>query len=348
MKKMTLAMSLLLVLGVTACSGGNSTGAIPKSIQPGAVVNDNSEEVAALQAKLAQAEKEAQEAKAALAQQQGDQTSNDGENAEKEDLSSETNAGNTNTATTTTNLSTPKTVSDYLVGETAVSIAELKTAIEHGTALQKQAQAEAKNINSLIGAAAKLPEGTVLSTSANQYGGYAVIRETYSDTIGGGDQPFNRYVAVAKTATADKNAVVDATYKGTAAYSTGNMITLMEKTNQGEYQFELTLNVKDNAVSGGITNTNAGIQEKRAELGQPVEMISFKQTAVSVKDNVVGFNGDAQFNYGWGFLPSANGDGKGTYQGTFTGENAEEVVGTFSTLDTQAKNSVQGAFVGAK
>lgn len=335
MKKMTLAMSLLLVLGVTACSGGNSTGAIPKSIQPGAVVNDNSEEVAALQAKLAQAEKEAQEAKAALAQQQGDQTSN-------------TNAGNTNTATTTTNLSTPKTVSDYLVGETAVSIAELKTAIEHGTALQKQAQAEAKNINSLIGAAAKLPEGTVLSTSANQYGGYAVIRETYSDTIGGGDQPFNRYVAVAKSATADKNAVVDATYKGTAAYSTGNMITLMEKTNQGEYQFELTLNVKDNAVSGGITNTNAGIQEKRAELGQPVEMISFKQTAVSVKDNVVGFNGDAQFNYGWGFLPSANGDGKGTYQGTFTGENAEEVVGTFSTLDTQAKNSVQGAFVGAK
>lgn len=335
MKKTTLAMSLLLVLGVTACSGGNSTGAIPKSIQPGAVVNDNNEEVAALQAKLAQAEKEAQEAKAALAQQQGDQTSN-------------TNAGNTNTATTTTNLSTPKTVSDYLVGETAVSIAELKTAIEHGTALQKQAQAEAKNINSLIGAAAKLPEGTVLSTSANQYGGYAVIRETYSDTIGGGDQPFNRYVAVAKTATTDKNAVVNATYKGTAAYSTGNLITLMEKTNQGEYQFELTLNVKDNAVSGGITNTNAGIQEKRAESGQPAEMISFKQTAVSVKDNVVGFNGDAQFNYGWGFLPSANGDGKGTYQGVFTGENAEGVVGTFSTLDTQAKNSVQGAFVGAK
>lgn len=323
MKKITLAMSLLLVLGVTACSGGNSTGAIPKSIQAGAAVNQNNEEIAALQTKLTQAEKEAQEAKAALTRQQAEQSTN-----------------NDSEAATTT--------SDYSIGTTAVALEELKTAIENGTALQKQAEAESKNINSLIGATAKVPAGTILSTSANNYGGYAIIRETYSDTIGGGDQPFNRYVALAKTATTDKNAVVDATYKGSAAYSTGNMITLMEKTNQGEYQFELTLNVKDNAVSGGITNTNAGIQTKRAELGQPAEMISFKQAAVSVNDNVVGFNGDAQFNYGWGFLPNADGDGKGSYQGVFTGENAEGVVGTFSTTDTQAKNSVQGAFVGAK
>lgn len=316
---LTLAMALLLTLGVTACSGGSKTGEIPKTVQPGTVVveKESSEELEKLKAQLAQAEQDAADAKAKLAQ------------AEKE-------AALTEKAT------------NYSVGETKVAIDELKKAIENGTVLQKQAAADGKNINSLIGANAKLPAGTILTTTANTYGGYAVIRETYSETIGGGNTPFNSYVAVANTATTDKNAVVDATYKGSAAYSTGNMITLMEKANTGEAQFEFTLNVKDNAVSGGIANTNANIQAKRAERGEAKDIISFKQAEVRVIDDVVGFKGDAQFNYGWGFLPNATGDGKGQYQGVFTGKNAEGVVGTFSTTDTQKENSVQGAFVGSR
>lgn len=316
---LTLAMTLLLTLGVTACSGGSKTGEIPKTVQPGTVVveKESSEELEKLKAQLAQAEQDAADAKAKLAQ------------AEKE-------AALTEKAT------------NYSVGETKVAIDELKKAIENGTVLQKQATTDRKNINSLIGANAKLPAGTILTTTANTYGGYAVIRETYSETIGGGNTPFNSYVAVANTATTDKNAVVDATYKGSAAYSTGNMITLMEKANTGEAQFEFTLNVKDNAVSGGIANTNANIQAKRAERGEAKDIISFKQAEVRVIDDVVGFKGDAQFNYGWGFLPNATGDGKGQYQGVFTGKNAEGVVGTFSTTDTQKENSVQGAFVGSR
>lgn len=316
---LTLAMALLLTLGVTACSGGSKTGEIPKTVQPGTVVveKESSEELEKLKAELAKAEQDATDAKAKLAQ------------AEKE-------AALTEKAT------------NYSVGETKVAIDELKKAIENGTVLQKQATTDRKNINSLIGANAKLPAGTILTTTANTYGGYAVIRETYSETIGGGNTPFNSYVAVANTATTDKNAVVDATYKGSAAYSTGNMITLMEKANTGEAQFEFTLNVKDNAVSGGIANTNANIQAKRAERGEAKDIISFKQAEVRVIDDVVGFKGDAQFNYGWGFLPNATGDGKGQYQGVFTGKNAEGVVGTFSTTDTQKENSVQGAFVGSR
>lgn len=316
---LTLAMALLLTLGVTACSGGSKTGEIPKTVQPGTVVveKESSEELEKLKAQLAQAEQDAADAKAKLAQ------------AEKE-------AALTEKAT------------NYSVGETKVAIDELKKAIENGTDLQKQATTDRKNINSLIGANAKLPAGTILTTTANTYGGYAVIRETYSETIGGGNTPFNSYVAVANTATTDKNAVVDATYKGSAAYSTGNMITLMEKANTGETQFEFTLNVKDNAVSGGIANTNTAIQTKRAELNQPKDIITFQQANVSVIDDIVGFKGDAQFNYGWGFLPNATGDGKGQYQGVFTGKNAEGVVGTFSTTDTQKENSVQGAFVGSR
>lgn len=316
---LTLAMTLLLTLGVTACSGGNNTGEIPKTVQAGTIVveKESNEELEKLKAELAQAKQEAEDAKAKLTQ------------AEQE-------AALTEKAT------------NYSVGETKVAIDELKKAIENGTVLQKQATTDGKNINSLIGVNAKLPAGTILTTTANAYGGYAVIRETYSETIGGGNTPFNSYVAVANTATTDKNAVVDATYKGSAAYSTSNMITLMEKVNTGEAQFEFTLNVKDNAVSGGITNTNANIQAKRAELGQAEDMISFKQAEVRVIDDVVGFKGDAQFNYGWGFLPNATGDGKGQYQGVFTGKNAEGVVGTFSTTDTQKENSVQGAFVGSR
>lgn len=353
---LTLAMTLLLTLGVTACSGGSKTGEIPKTVQPGTVVveKESSEELEKLKAELAQAEQEASDAKAKLAQAEKEaqnakealeqqQVKQESENSQPSSDTNETPAENSSDTSTLS----PKT-NDYLIGETAVAIDELKKAIENGTELQKQAATDGKNINSLIGANAKLPAGTILTTTANTYGGYAVIRETYSETIGGGNTPFNSYVAVANTATTDKNAVVDATYKGSAAYSTGNMITLMEKANTGEAQFEFTLNVKDNAVSGGIANTNANIQAKRAELGQAEDMISFKHAEVSVIDDVVGFKGDAQFNYGWGFLPNATGDGKGQYQGVFTGKNAEGVVGTFSTTDTQKENSVQGAFVGSR
>lgn len=317
--KFTFAMSILFSLGIAACSGGSSTGAIPQQIQTGSTTADTVDNSAELEELKAELEK----AKSQL-----------------EDLQSNNNTPESSPSN--------EKATNYVLGITAVSKDDLIQAIENGTELQQQAASENKNINNLIGATAKIPAGTILTTTANSYGGYAVIRENYSDTIGGGSTPFNNFVAVAKTATTDKATVVDATYKGSAALSTMNFITLLERTNQNEPQYELTFNVKDDMVSGGIVNTNTANIAKRAELGQAAEMISFKESRIQVSDDVVGFNGEAQFNYGYGFLPTATGDGSGTYQGIFMGDNAEGVVGTFSTNNTAQDSSVQGAFVGSK
>ncbi|TCT15848.1 hypothetical protein V5G99_05580 [Bibersteinia trehalosi] len=404
--KITLAISILLTMGITACSGGSSTGAIPQQIQAGAnsaTTTDNNAALAELQTKLEQAQQAAESAQAKLNSLQAElaeqKENSSALQAQLEDAQAAKLAANQTVielqnkmldlqkqlasseqekqriaeeearlkeaqakleaekqqaeadkqkATEETARLLLEKATNYVLGDTSVSKTELAQALAEGTVLQKQAMTENKNINSLIGANAKLPAGTLLTTTANNYGGYAVVRENYSESIGGGNSPFNHFVALAKTATTDKAAVVDATYKGSAAFSTMNYITLMEKTNQGEYQYELTLNVKDNHISGGIVNTNAANMAKRAELGQAAEIISFKNSEIKITDDMVGFSGDAQFNYGYGFLPNAKGDGSGTYQGIFTGEHAEGVTGTFSTNNTAQDSSVQGAFTGTK
>lgn len=311
--KLSLAMTILLSLGITACSGGTSTGAIPQQIQAGKPIEDKTAEVEALKQQLSDSEKARDEAQQKVQELQSQQQ----QAAIKEKAT------------------------NYIVGETTLSKDELAKALETGSALQQQAAAEGKNINTLIGKTVE--SGSLLTTTANAYAGYAVVRENYSD-----DAPINRYIAVAKTATTDKANVIDATYKGKAIMTTMNMPSVLENTNQNTAMYELTLNVKDSTVSGGIANTNETIAAKRAELGQFADIISFNNAEIKVTDDVVGFNGTATFNYGHGFMPNATGDGKGTYQGVFAGEKAEGVVGTFKTDSTAKDSSVQGAFLGER
>lgn len=419
-------MSLLLTLGVTACSGGNHTGAIPQQIQPGAtvIVEENNEAIAekdeaiaeknaqiqALQQKQTELEATIADLQTQLANAQSQKASdtqtinslqaqiqnlsaskletdkalldlkaqiatNEEEKqriaAEQQKLAEEEAARKQaeeearkqaeaeeearkqaeealQKAKEEAERLLQEKATNYQLGKTSVSLSELTDAIENGTTLQNQATAENKNINTLIGVRANIPAGTILSTTSNEYGGYAIIRESIAETSNA--SPVNQFVAIAKTATTDKSAVIDATYKGSAAYTTGNMPTIFEKFNTGEPQYELTLNVKNDSVSGGVVNTLESIVNKRAEQEDDPNLITFKETTIQVIDDMVGFKGDAQFNYGWGFLNNIKetGDKTGTYQGVFTGTNAEGVVGTFSTNNTSPQNSVQGAFVGKR
>lgn len=315
--KLSLAMAILFSLGVTACSGGTSTGTIPQQIQAGKPIEDKTAEVEALKQQLSDSEKEREAAQQKLQELQSQREAEQQQAAIKEKAT------------------------NYIVGDTTLNKDELAKALETGSALQQQAAAEGKNINTLIGKSVE--SGSLLTTTTNAYAGYAVVRENYSD-----DAPINRYIAVAKTATTDNANVVDATYKGKAIMTTMNMPSVLENTNQNTAMYELTLNVKDSTVSGGITNTNETIAAKRAELGQAADIISFNNAEIKVTDDVVGFNGTATFNYGHGFMPNATGDGKGTYQGVFAGEKAEGVVGTFKTDSTAKDSSVQGAFLGER
>lgn len=235
---------------------------------------------------------------------------------------------------------------NYVVSDSYVTNDDKK--IEIATAINNNTKQCEGQINTCISAKANIANDTIIFTDKQSYSGYAVVRT--GQITAGNPEPINAYVAVAKTATTDKDAVVDATYKGNAAYTTGNLFSVIGVDNTGSTkgQYVATLNVKDQKISGGIENTNAAIATKRAELNQDPNIITFKESQVEVRDDMVGFKGDAQFNYGWGFMPNATGDGKGTYQGVFAGEKAEEVIGTFSTDDTSPKNSVQGAFMGTK
>lgn len=371
---MNTALSLLCLFGITACSGGSSTGAIPKQIQPGAVTTVTTEsanpgtstqseqdKIDQLQAELNEqksANKRAQEelvktkqsvlnlqsqlAELTKAKILGEEKSEAEENPEKkeklEKLESDSNNREERLVEKATN---------YQLGTTTADKTQLINDLKNGSDLQRQADNEKKNINTFIGVAAKLPAGTVLSTTQKSYGGYAIVREAFSETISA-DKPLNGFVVIAKNATTNKDAVVDATYKGSAALSTGNFMTILEKNNAGIPHYELSLNVKNKAVSGEITNTTPGVLAKREAAKQPREIITLQNANIEVNDDIVGFSGNAVFNYGEGFLPTADGNGRGTYKGIFAGDKAEEVVGSFTTDDLGKKNSVQGAFVGVR
>lgn len=166
-----------------------------------------------------------------------------------------------------------------------------------------------------------------IKDSNNQIlGGYAVVREAYSDR----ENPTNSYLAMIRTPTIDKSVVVNATYNGQASYSTNN------RPNMATYPFELI--VSGDNVNGAIYNTAGGT-------GNRVNRAVFNTGVISATDESVNFNGTVTFNNNYF---SGLGDITGYYQGSFVGENAEGVIGTFGTKEQGSMGSAQGVFAGTK
>lgn len=174
-----------------------------------------------------------------------------------------------------------------------------------------------------------LPKGTVLSTEKQSYSSYAVLRETFNEAPNTETTPVNSFVYFAEAPTTDKSKVVDADYIGKADWSQQN------KTHVNR-DFNFKLFVRNSKVDGAVYLT-----------GWDISAIKLNEAEVKVTNGAVGFNGTATFSgtaLGTGF----NGDFSGTYKGVFSGENAEEVAGTFESDTIEPTKSVQGAFVGKK
>lgn len=167
--------------------------------------------------------------------------------------------------------------------------------------------------------------GYSLKEGEQTLGAYAIIREAYSDGV----NPTNSYVAIIDSPTTNRSAVVNATYSGSASYSTNNRPNMVTR--------DFELNVTDNGVDGSIYYI--------AGSGKRTTAVTFHQGSISEQDGKIGFDGKVSFNnsvvYGLG-------DTEGSYQGWFVGENAQGVIGTFSTTSQSSTNSVQGAFAGQK
>lgn len=187
--------------------------------------------------------------------------------------------------------------------------------------------------------------GTVLGSYAQAYSGYAVIREEYNTLANKNPGDANAYIAIADSSqlVSDKTLVTDATYNGTASYTTGGTALITTDL--------LTMNVADNKISGYVYRTTSlrGKDVTRTYM-------QFKDSNIDVKQGIVGFDGEAVINTApkqvEGVLPTTESiqNGKevqGTYQGVFAGPNAKEVVGTFETK-AGVERSVRGAFAGSK
>lgn len=201
-------------------------------------------------------------------------------------------------------------------------------------------------IDTLSGTAATgvtVEEGTILLVKNNpSYSGYAVIREAYPETRD--NDPVNSYVAVVKSPTSetvDKSVFVDATYKGSATYTSKNTNTVTGYTAKNGDNVGVTLNVKDSVVSGSVARLT----------GTQQTLVTFNNADIQTSEAGVTFQGEALFHSSAGGVLSykdENGsyaDVSGRYQGQFAGEKAKEVVGIFETNGTTKEVSAQGAFI---
>lgn len=185
--------------------------------------------------------------------------------------------------------------------------------------------------------------GTLLGSYAQSYSGYAVLREEYSNLSGvanTGDA--NAYLALAQSdqLVSDKALVTNATYTGTASYSTRGRGVIATDL--------LTMNMKDDNISGYVYRT---VTSGRGNTTTRT-YVQMRDAQIKVDNGVVGFDGNAFIDSSAkgvnGNVPTSTADAaNGTYRGVFVGPNAKEVVGTFET-NTDVVDSVRGAFAGSK
>lgn len=171
----------------------------------------------------------------------------------------------------------------------------------------------------------KTQAGTVIQSYQQSYAGYAVIRETaprdenMEETLAQASTPNNAFVYYVEQPTADKNAIVEGTYKGMVSYSRRNTGVVTSNGN-------LVLNVKGDQISGKVT-TGVGARAR--------DVITFNQGQIQQQGNQVNFNGSVTFHNG-SFANDDKADFSGSYRGTFGGETGQQVAGVFESESTQA------------
>ena len=237
-------------------------------------------------------------------------------------------------------------VTSYFLNDNASQTAQILHDTNKRALLTQTIQAKSGKCNQTWGSGCtdeNTQTGEVLFTESKSYAGYAVIRENY-DKTNKQAAPVNSYIALVTTPTTDKAMVADATYTGTAVYTTKNLLNLTGYTDKVGYNAALTLTVKDSVVSGAITQTT----------GAKRTLVTLNDAVIQAGNNNVVFEGTATFNSrALTFTSSKDANGNyvdvpGTYKGQFAGNKAEQVVGTFESNSTAKETSIQGAFIGEK
>ena len=312
-KTMNIAVAILLSLGVAACSssGGGSSNAVEKDIQnknnPSDITNGNNnsngnngnngktkndlsprkltpEEIAQEKAKKA-AEEAAKKAEEDAAKEAARKLAEE-EAARKASITKYFAGGDS---------------AAYAAVSDPATKAAVTSTIDSSTGTCDQSPAPACYDRSV-------EKGKVLATQKQAYSSFATLRETFSVSPLSEQQPVNSFVYFVGTPTTDMAAVVDADYRGTAKFSSGNKLDV---TNAN-----VTLSVRNSKLAGELLNDSSGV------------IASLDETEVKIVNGMVGFNG--------------------TYKGVFAGAAAEEVVGTFESNSTERTQSIQGAFSATK
>lgn len=157
--------------------------------------------------------------------------------------------------------------------------------------------------------------GTVLKSYKMSYAGYGALRENY-ETNNEVGQPLNSFFTYVDVPTTDKSKV-SGNYSGSASLSRNN--TLAMNT------YNVDLAVADEVIAGTVTNNGK-------------EFLKFNEAQIVSDGASVTFAGQ--------MLATNWDNAEGVWQGQFAGENAEQVVGTFETLnqDKSSGTVIQGAF----
>lgn len=297
---LTMAAAVLLSLGLAACSINTGSGADEKK----GVVPTNSS---------------ASNNTSSDSGSSGNDNSSGGGSTNGSGSTSDNNSGNGNSSSNLTYPSFTHTTlgeqaSAFLTQEGQKTLQEKLTRMSNVGSENCGTACSTRNVKT----------GDVVKAYRTSYANYAVVREAYAEDR---KTPTNSYIATVITPTTDKNAVVNATYKGQASWSSSNRHNI--RTVAG-----LTLTVANNKISGEVK------QDTPTGSGQYPTLITFGSGDIAVTQNgAVGFNGIATFS-----ARAFGTEQVGTYQGYFAGESAQEVIGTFQSNEQTADAAAQGAF----
>lgn len=341
----SLAIAILLSLGISACSSsaGSNASEGSKNYTPStsSPVSSGKATVEAMNKKGTNNKTDsksnannttdnASNSNAINNSSNGSDSSNTTDNNNVNNNGSNNNSNNTSGVTISD--STPKVFSSLAHSANTTSqlykylndMQSLKTAMESA---QKQTESSCTNsAKSYDGACSKTTaSGTVMLKHEQAYSSYAVIREESSNK----EIAANSYIAMVTSGTpgTNKASALNASYSGKAAYS-------LSKSNAvTSVNFKLDINNNGEIVGTVYTGSdNSGTAKTFA---------TFDNGNIHVDNGYLTFKGNATFKI------STKDTESGSYQGYFAGNNAEEVVGTFET-NADAKKEVQGAFAGSK
>lgn len=339
MKKTTLALTILLSLGVVGCSSNSTAGSLTDAGLSDATAENT--KVAVDNSEIESASSYTSILTLTGQNELSEETTKEETVVPENPTESTDNAGNVSEEGDSNSI-TDTFASTYFAKNSHSATASYMS--DHQKAVELLTQTgNIDLVNGTKAVDAEVSSNTVLLVKNNpSYSGYAVIREAYPETRD--NDPVNSYVAVVKSATpasVDKALFLDATYTGSATFSSRNANTVTGYTKNSGDNVGITLNVKDEVVTGNIARLT----------GTKATLVTLNEAVIQQSSRGVTFQGDAVIHSSSGGMvlykdEQGNfADVAGIYQGQFAGEKAQEIVGTFESLTTEKERSVQGAFL---